>query len=126
MGRAHLLITDSGGIQEEATGVGKPVLILRDTTERPEGVHAGSARLVGADMADLLHWGTKLLTDDDAYSEMSTATSPYGTGYAAYEISEVLSSIARGSGPATERSDLDAEAFDDGDRNPRPGARHVA
>ena len=115
MGRAHLLITDSGGIQEEATGVGKPVLILRDTTERPEGVQAGSARLVGANMADLLHWGSKLLTDDKAYADMATTTSPYGSGYAAYEISRILKAIAHGGGPAMDGHDLDAEAIDDGE-----------
>ena len=86
----HLVITDSGGLQEEATGVAKPVLVLRSTTERPEGVEAGTARLVGADPSAIVHWAEHLLHDPEAYRRMARATSPYGSGTAASAIVDVL------------------------------------
>jgi UDP-N-acetylglucosamine 2-epimerase (non-hydrolysing) len=84
--QCHFLITDSGGLQEEATGVGKPVLILRDSTERPEGVEAGSARLVGAHKDRIIEWAELLLDDDHLHRAMSRVTSPYGDGRASQRI----------------------------------------
>lgn len=111
LGRAHFLVTDSGGIQEEATGVGKPVLVLRDSTERPEGVLAGSARLVGADPIVLLSWAERLLSDESVYQAMSNATSPYGGGYAADKIVDVLSVLGRDATGPDGSFDLDAAAY---------------
>ncbi len=84
--RAHLVITDSGGVQEEAPGLGKPVLVTRDTTERPEAVAAGTVRLVGTDEEKLVAEATRLLTDADAYAVMARAVNPYGDGKAAGRI----------------------------------------
>jgi UDP-N-acetylglucosamine 2-epimerase len=80
------VLTDSGGAQEEAPGLGKPVLILRKTTERPEGVHSGNAALVGTDEATVFAAASRLLDDSDAYAAMSKAASPYGAGDAAQRI----------------------------------------
>lgn len=91
MKHCHLVITDSGGLQEEAPGLGKPVLVLRETTERPEGVEAGTVKLVGTDRDILVEWGTRLLDDQDLYQRMSQATNPYGSGDAATHIARVLS-----------------------------------
>ena len=88
MKAAHLVLTDSGGAQEEAPGLGKPVLVLRRTTERPEGVHAGTARLVGTDTEVILAEAGRLLSDAGAYAEMARAVSPYGAGDAARRIRE--------------------------------------
>lgn len=88
--RCHMLVTDSGGLQEEATGVGKPVLVLRETTERPEGIEAGSARLVGADRARLEQEAGRLLGDPHAYREMAHASNPYGRGEASVQIVDLL------------------------------------
>ncbi len=91
LGRCHFLITDSGGLQEEATGVGKPVLVLRDSTERPEGVLAGSAHLIGANADHIVEWGSRLMTDVEGdYDRMAQATSPYGDGSAAGQIVDAL------------------------------------
>lgn len=88
--RAHLILTDSGGIQEEAPTLGKPVLVLRRTTERPEGVQAGVAKLVGAD-ADRIYWeATKLLNDKKEYARMSRKANPYGDGKAARRIVDAI------------------------------------
>jgi UDP-N-acetylglucosamine 2-epimerase (non-hydrolysing) len=78
-----LVLTDSGGLQEEAPSVGKPVLVMRDTTERPEAVHAGTVALVGADEEEIIRMGSMLLDDRDAYRAMSRAVNPYGDGAAA-------------------------------------------
>lgn len=86
MKAAHVVLTDSGGVQEEAPGLGKPVLVLRKTTERPEGVDAGSARLVGTDTETVLAEASRLLGDAAAYAAMARATSPYGNGDAAQQI----------------------------------------
>ncbi len=83
MDRALLIVTDSGGVQEEAPSLGKPVLVLRDTTERPEGVEAGVVRLVGTDRSTVVHEIERLLTDRAAYAEMAHAVNPYGDGRAA-------------------------------------------
>ena len=82
----RLALTDSGGVQEEAPSLGKPVLVMRDTTERPEGVAAGTAKLVGADAATIIAEVSRLLDDDAAYRAMSEATNPYGDGHAAERI----------------------------------------
>ncbi len=81
--RAHLVLTDSGGIQEEAPSLGKPVLVLRDTTERPEAVEAGTVALVGTDEARIVESAERLLADADAYQRMARAVNPYGDGRAA-------------------------------------------
>ena len=94
LGRCHFLITDSGGLQEEASGVGKPVLVLRDHTERPEGIRAGSARLIGSNGNLLVEEARRLLEHDDEYERMARATDPcpYGDGHAAERIVEILRS----------------------------------
>jgi UDP-N-acetylglucosamine 2-epimerase (non-hydrolysing) len=83
MEMAEVLVTDSGGVQEEGPSLGKPVLVLRDSTERPEAVAAGTARLVGTDPVALRHWLLTLLDDPHAYRQMATAVNPYGDGQAA-------------------------------------------
>lgn len=86
MGRAHVILTDSGGIQEEAPSLGKPVLVMRDTTERPEAVEAGTVKLVGTDVDKIVGEVTTLLTDHHAYCSMSMAHNPYGDGKASIRI----------------------------------------
>jgi|SRR5579883_2563120 len=88
--KAALVLTDSGGVQEEAPSLGKPVLVMRETTERPEGVAAGTAKLVGTDTAKIVAEATKLLTDTTAYEAMARAVSPYGDGQAARRIVDSL------------------------------------
>ncbi len=90
MRRATLILTDSGGIQEEAPALGKPVLVLRETTERPEGVSAGTARLIGTATAEIARHAVELLTDSAAYDCMARAVNPYGDGSAATRIREIL------------------------------------
>ena len=90
MDRAYLIITDSGGIQEEAPSLGKPVLVMRETTERPEAVAAGTALLVGADRERIQREAIRLLTDASAYRTMATAHNPYGDGRAAERIVGIL------------------------------------
>lgn len=87
MMRTQLILTDSGGIQEEAPTFGIPVLVMRDTTERPEGITAGSVKLVGTSTEKILHEATSLLTDAKAYKKMSSVANPYGDGKAADRIS---------------------------------------
>lgn len=86
MNECHLVLTDSGGIQEEAPSLGKPVIVMRDTTERPEGLEAGTVNLVPPDEQRLVAAVTRLLTDDAAYQRMATASNPYGDGRAASRI----------------------------------------
>lgn len=88
--RSYLVLTDSGGIQEEAPALGKPVLVMRDTTERPEGVEAGTLRLVGTQEEDIYHAFVELLTDREIYNKMSNAKNPYGDGFASRRIADVL------------------------------------
>lgn len=90
MSQAHIVLTDSGGIQEEAPGLGKPVLVMRDTTERPEALCAGTVKLVGTDYARIVSETSRLLDDADAYKEMSHAVNPYGDGYASERIVQNL------------------------------------
>jgi UDP-N-acetylglucosamine 2-epimerase (non-hydrolysing) len=84
--RAHLILTDSGGLQEEGPSLGKPVLVLRQTTERPEGVAAGTVALVGTETADIIEGVVQLLEDEEKYRRMATAVNPYGDGTAARRI----------------------------------------
>lgn len=90
MKRSHLIITDSGGIQEEAPSLGKPVLVVRETTERPEGVEAGVVRLVGTQTADIVAAANELLDDEQAYQEMARRANPYGDGRAAERICDAI------------------------------------
>lgn len=90
MDRSHLIITDSGGVQEEAPSLGKPVLVMRNTTERPEAVEAGTVRLVGTDRDKLVHETHRLLTDAQAYAAMAQAHNPYGDGKAVQRIVTTL------------------------------------
>jgi UDP-N-acetylglucosamine 2-epimerase (non-hydrolysing) len=90
MAQSHLIVTDSGGIQEEAPGLGKPVLVTRDTTERPEAIEAGTVELIGTDGAKLLERATALLDDGARYERMSRAKNPYGDGRAAERIARSL------------------------------------
>lgn len=90
MTRAYLILTDSGGIQEEAPALGKPVLVTRDTTERPEAVDAGTVRLVGTEIATITHHLKELLSNEAVYRAMSNAHNPYGDGNACGRIREVL------------------------------------
>jgi UDP-N-acetylglucosamine 2-epimerase (non-hydrolysing) len=90
MKRAYLVLTDSGGIQEEAPSLGKPVLVMRDTTERPEGVAAGTLKLVGTGEAAIYEETARLLRDKAAYSAMSEASNPYGDGFASRRIADIL------------------------------------
>ena len=93
MDRSSIVLTDSGGIQEEAPGLGKPVLVMRDTTERPEAVKAGTVKLVGTDYNQIVDNVEKLLTDNAAYAEMSRANNPYGDGKACSYIADALQCI---------------------------------
>jgi len=86
MMRSYMIITDSGGVQEEAPSLGKPVLVMRDTTERPEAVEAKTVRLVGTDVEEITTWAQRLLSDQNAYREMSLAHNPYGDGQATARI----------------------------------------
>jgi len=90
MASAHLILTDSGGVQEEAPSLGKPVLVMRDATERPEGVEAGTLKLVGTDEERIFAACSELLTDPAAYSAMSHAVNPYGDGHACERIADIL------------------------------------
>ena len=91
MQRCYLLLTDSGGLQEEAPGLGKPVLVLRETTERPEAIEAGTAKLVGTDPASVVAAATELLADRSAYAAMARAVNPYGDGKASERIVKIVS-----------------------------------
>ena len=95
--RSHFVITDSGGLQEEVTALGKPVIVIRGTTERPESVEAGNAVLVGTDGAAIESWATSLLADPAAYEAMARSSNPYGNGDAARKIVDILE--ARSLGP---------------------------
>lgn len=90
MARSYLILTDSGGIQEEAPSLGKPVLVMRDTTERPEGIAAGTLRLVGTDEKVIYNAFKELLTNKDEYDKMSKASNPYGDGFACKRIADIL------------------------------------
>lgn len=90
LARCYLILTDSGGVQEEAPSLGKPVLVMRDTTERPEGIDAGTLKLVGTD-EDTIYYNFKLLLENEfEYEKMSNASNPYGDGYASKRIADIL------------------------------------
>lgn len=90
LANAYLILTDSGGIQEEAPSLGKPVLVMRDTTERPEGILAGTLKLVGTKEEKIYQNFSYLLTNNDAYETMSKASNPYGDGHACEKIADIL------------------------------------
>ena len=90
MSKAHIVLTDSGGIQEEAPGLGKPVLVMRDTTERPEALESGTVHLVGTDYDKIMQEVTTLLENQEAYEKMSKAVNPYGDGKACARIVDIL------------------------------------
>ena len=94
--RSFLILSDSGGIQEEAPSLGKPVLVLRDTTERPEGIEAGTLKLVGTDEDTIYRETRRLLTDEEEYGCMSRASNPYGDGHASERIADAIIEKFRG------------------------------
>ncbi len=99
MSRSYLILTDSGGIQEEAPSLGKPVLVMRDKTERPEAVRAGTVRLVGTDVDAIVQQATRLLEDPEHYRTMSRRHNPYGDGRASERIAQVLGRVEAGAAP---------------------------
>ena len=90
LARCHFVLTDSGGIQEEAPALGKPVLVMRDTTERPEGVEAGTLKLAGTTEEGLYQAACRLLEDETLYDSMRRAVNPYGDGRASRRIGDIL------------------------------------
>ena len=90
LSRSYMILTDSGGVQEEAPSLGKPVLVMRDTTERPEGIEAGTLKLVGTDEKTIYDNFKLLLDDEEAYKKMSLASNPYGDGFACKRIADIL------------------------------------
>jgi len=90
---SYMILTDSGGIQEEAPSLGKPVLVMRDTTERPEGIEAGTLKLVGTDEENIYKYFNQLLVDSNEYNKMSHASNPYGDGKASKRIAEILEEV---------------------------------
>lgn len=95
MSRSYMVMTDSGGLQEEAPACGKPVLVMRTETERPEAVNAGTVKVVGVDEENIYREALKLLNDEEEYSKMARAINPYGDGLASKRIADVLRSICR-------------------------------
>lgn len=93
MDRAKLILTDSGGVQEEAPSLGKPVLVMRDTTERPEAVDAGTVRLVGTDKRTIIDTVSTLLAEEKAYNTMANAVNPYGDGQACERVIEAIVAV---------------------------------
>ena len=92
MARSYLILTDSGGIQEEAPSLDKPVLVMRDVTERPEGIATGALKLIGTVEETIYRELDRLLTDKNAYNEMTRAGNPYGDGHACKRIADILQS----------------------------------
>ncbi|MEG1915039.1 MAG: UDP-N-acetylglucosamine 2-epimerase, partial [Acidaminococcaceae bacterium] len=90
MKNSNLILTDSGGIQEEAPSLGIPVLVMRDTTERQEAIDAGTVKLVGTTESSIKFWVEKLLSDNDLYQKMSYSNNPYGDGKASFKIKDIL------------------------------------
>lgn len=90
MNKAYIILTDSGGIQEEAPSLGKPVLVLRDTTERPEGIEAGTLKLAGTNEETIYTLTKELLNNKDTYNKMSKASNPYGDGKASIRIADAI------------------------------------
>jgi len=92
LNKSYLILTDSGGVQEEAPSIGKPVLVMRDTTERSEAVLAGTVKIVGTSKDEILKQSRLLLTNQDEYNLMATSSNPYGDGYAANKIASIVAS----------------------------------
>lgn len=90
MQHSYLILTDSGGIQEEAPSLGKPVLVMRDTTERPEGIAAGTLKLAGTEEETIYRTFTELLVNKEEYEKMAHASNPYRDGYASVRIANIL------------------------------------
>ena len=90
MARCHLVMTDSGGLQEEAPALGKPVLVLRRETERPEAVQAGTVKLAGVEEETIFSLASELLTSESAYAAMAHAVNPYGDGFACRRIADAI------------------------------------
>ncbi|MBR6958211.1 MAG: UDP-N-acetylglucosamine 2-epimerase, partial [Erysipelotrichaceae bacterium] len=90
LSKSYMILTDSGGIQEEAPSLGKPVLVMRDTTERPEGIKAGTLKLVGTEEETIYNSFKQLLEDKNEYEKMSKASNPYGDGFACKRIADIL------------------------------------
>ena len=88
--KSHIILTDSGGIQEEAPSLHKPVIVLRDTTERPEGVEAGTLKLAGTDENVIYNMIDELLTSEEIYKQMAEAKNPYGDGFASRRIADAI------------------------------------
>ena len=88
--RSYLILTNSGGVQEEAPSLGKPVIVMRDTTERPEGIEAGTLKLVGTEVETIYKTFTELLDNPEEYKKMSQASNPYGDGFASERIADIL------------------------------------
>jgi UDP-N-acetylglucosamine 2-epimerase (non-hydrolysing) len=93
LNKCHLVITDSGGLQEEAPSLGKPVLVMRENTERPEAIEVGTVRLIGSNSVSIIQSVRGLLLNQNEYSEMSSLLNPYGDGKAALEIADVIKSF---------------------------------
>jgi UDP-N-acetylglucosamine 2-epimerase (non-hydrolysing) len=93
MNKSYFIITDSGGVQEEAPSLGKPVLVMRDTTERPEAVEAGTVKLVGTNRESIIKEAQKLLDNKEEYEKMSKAHNPYGDGKACERIVEFIKDV---------------------------------
>jgi UDP-N-acetylglucosamine 2-epimerase (non-hydrolysing) len=103
MGKCYLVLTDSGGIQEEAPALGKPVLVLRDTTERPEAIQAGTVKLVGTNQGEIVRKANLLLRDPNEYQKMANAVNPYGDGKASPRILKaIMKYFSMPNGPADE------------------------
>ena len=100
MAKSYLVLTDSGGIQEEAPYFGIPVLVLRDTTERPEGITAGTLKLAGTSEDSIYRLFTELLDNNKVYDSMHRAVNPYGDGHSAEKISTILENLLLGSTPS--------------------------
>ena len=90
LAKSHIILTDSGGIQEEAPSLHKPVIVLRDTTERPEGVEAGTLKLAGTDENVIYEMIDELLSSDEQYEKMASAKNPYGDGFASRRIADAI------------------------------------
>ena len=93
MEKADIILTDSGGIQEEAPSLGKPVLVMRDNTERPEALEAGTVKLVGTDYDKIINEVSELLENEESYNKMSKAVNPYGDGSACKRIVDFLKEV---------------------------------
>jgi UDP-N-acetylglucosamine 2-epimerase (non-hydrolysing) len=106
MDRAHVILTDSGGIQEEAPSLGKPVLVMREVTERPEGIEGECAVLVGVQRTDIVRACGHILTDESAYARMARGVNPYGDGMAAKRIVSAIGDLSNGRLVALGRSGI--------------------